>query len=315
MKVLFCVSKVYYVNYQDMIRRMEALGLEVKHLMLEEAADVNILKREIKDADIFTMAVARGDKEIIDAAPKLKYIIKTGTGVDNIDVEYARKKGIVVTNARGGNANAVAELVIGLMFSLSRKIPLNNKRTKQGYWEKSTLYECSGKTMGIIGFGTIGQLVAKFAGVFNMNLLAYGQYKNTEKANELGVTFVELDELLKRSDYVVISTSMKPSTYHLINAERIALMKPTVQIINVARGKIIDEQALFTALSKKRIAGAALDVFEEEPPNKNHLGLDNLISTSHIGGMTVESAERVADITLDNLERFLNGRPLRFRLN
>ncbi|RYL92495.1 glycerate dehydrogenase [Sporolactobacillus sp. THM7-4] len=315
MNVLFSVGKSYYPIHQTFVRQIEELGVDVKVLMYDEAKHKENIIRSIRDADVYITAVSLADREIIDAAPQLKYIIKTGTGVDNIDVDYATEKGILVSNAPGQNANAVAELAIGLMIGLSRKIPQLDRRTKDGEWIHSTGFECRGKTMGIIGFGTIGQNIAKYARAFDMNMIAYGSHRDDEAANKLGVRFVDWDHLLLDSDYIVVSTSLKKSTYHMIDEEAFHKMKNTAFLINISRGAVIDTQALADALKHEEIRGAALDVFETEPPEKNPPHLDNLITTPHIGGTTLESVNRIAALTVENIRRFMNHQPLKYVIN
>lgn len=313
MKVLFCVGKAYVPIREMFVKRIEALGAEVTCLTYLDTKKTII--ENIKDVTVYITAVSPADRDIIDAAPHLKYIIKTGTGVDNIDVDYATEKGIAVTNAPGGNATAVAELAIGLMISLSRRIPELDRQTKSGAWLTSTGFECTGKALGLIGFGTIGQLVAQFTEGFKMKKLAFGSYKDHRKAEELGVTFVELDELLAESDYLVISTSLKKSTYHLIDAEALQKMKRSAFLINISRGAIIDQPALFDALRKNTIRGAALDVLEAEPPEEPLPDLDHLIVTPHTGGTTLESVYRITDITIENIRRFISHEPVKYQLN
>ncbi|WP_141604159.1 phosphoglycerate dehydrogenase [Terrilactibacillus laevilacticus] len=312
MKVLFCVGKAYYAIRESFTQRIKEFGLDVTCLLHDKAKHKENIIKNIRDVTIYITAVALADRDVIDAAPNLKYIIKTGTGVDNIDIPYAKEKGIIVSNAPGQNANAVAELVIGLMISLSRNIPQLDRKTKEGYWVNKTGFECRDKTLGIIGFGAIGKNVAVYAKGFNMNILAFSHYKDDETARELGVKYVELKKLLKDSDYIVVSTSLKKSNYHLIDEQVIHEMKNSAYLINISRGAILDEKAVLSALRKREIRGAALDVFEIEPPIEKLNEFDNLIATPHIGGESLESAERIADVTIDNIRRFLENEPIQY---
>ncbi|RYL89257.1 phosphoglycerate dehydrogenase [Sporolactobacillus sp. THM19-2] len=305
MKILFCVGKSYYSIHQNMVRQLEAAGADVCCLMYDEAQDKQKIIHAIHDAEIYITAVSPADREVIDAAPQLKYILKTGTGLDNVAIEYATEKGICVSNAPGENAISVAELAIGLMISISRMIPQLDRRTKDGHWNHSNGFECYGKTLGIIGFGAIGQRIARMASAFSMKLMTYGVHKDFDQAAEIGATFVDLDHLLAESDYIVISTSLKKTNFHMIDAGALEKMKQTAFLINVSRGALIDEPALLDALKKKKIAGAALDVFESEPPVPPLPHLENLIATPHIGGTTQESIWRVAQVTIENVRRFI----------
>ncbi|MDD9149001.1 MULTISPECIES: phosphoglycerate dehydrogenase [unclassified Sporolactobacillus] len=315
MNVLFCVGKSYFPIYRTMVDRMEKAGADVTCLLYNQAQNKETIKKNISDAEIYITAVAPADREVIDAAPRLKYILKTGTGLDNVDVGCATERGILVSNAHGENATSVAELAIGLMIGLSRMIPQLDRKTKDGVWLPSRGYECRGKTLGIIGFGSIGMKIAGFAGAFDMKVIVFGNYKDHEAAGRLGASFVELDQLLKEADYIVISTALTKSNYHLIDERAIAKMKPSAFLINISRGAIIDEQALFETLRQKKIGGAALDVFENEPPEEKLPDLDNLIATPHIGGMTEESVDRVAEITVENIRRFIDQESLRYVVN
>jgi Phosphoglycerate dehydrogenase and related dehydrogenases len=315
MNVLFCVGKSYFPIYPSMVSRLEAIGAHVTCLMYDQSRDKQNIVRAIGDATVYITAVAPADREVIDAAPGLKYILKTGTGLDNVDIDYATEKGILVSNAPGENATSVAELAIGLMVAISRQIPQLDRQTKEGTWFHSNGFELHGKTLGIIGFGTIGQKIAKIAGAFGMNRIAYGAYRDDEAAARLETKFVALEQLLAESDYLMISTSLKKSNYHLINAAALKQMKPSAFLINISRGALTDEQALFDTLRKREIGGAALDVFEQEPPDEPLPCLDNLITTPHIGGTTEESVERVAKVTIDNIRRFMTGEPLNHLAN
>lgn len=309
MHVLFCVGKSYYPVHHLIVEKLEAYGARVDCLMYDQATKKNIIDK-IQDVEIYITAVAPADREIIDSASRLKYILKTGTGLDNIDMDYASEKGIYVSNAPGGNAPAVAELAIGLMIAVSRQVPQLDRATKKGIWTHSNGFELRGKTLGIIGFGAIGISIARIASAFSMERIAYGTHRNDQAASELGVQFVALDQLLQESDYIVICTALKKSNYHLINAEALEKMKPTSFLINVSRGAVVDEKALLQALRSEKIGGAALDVFETEPPEDMLPALDNLVVTPHIGGTTKESVRRVAMVTVDNIRRYIQGEPL-----
>jgi D-3-phosphoglycerate dehydrogenase len=305
MQILFCVGKSYVSIHQQMVDQLEAIGANVRCLMFEQTLDKELIKKSINDVQVCITAIAPCDREIIDAAPNLKYVLKTGTGLDNVAMDYATEKGILVSNAPGENATSVAELAFGQMISLSRLIPMLDRGTKKGEWPSGEAYELDGKTVGIIGFGSIGQKVARYAGGFNMRVIAFGNYQDHEAAGRLKATFVELDQLLREADYVVISTALNASNFHLIDQDALDKMKSTAFLVNISRGALIDEPVLFDALRRKQIAGAALDVFEQEPP-KALPDLDNLIVSPHIAGTTRESIARVAHVTVENIRKFMN---------
>lgn len=310
-KVLVTLSELFYRAAPRLKEKIEVLGAECLFLDSKNVSREALLTR-IKDVDIYVLGVEKADRELIDAAGKLRYIIKFGAGVDNIDVAYARQKGISVTNAPGQNASSVADLAFGLLLAGARSIPQTNAAVKNGFWKISMGYELDGKTLGLIGFGEIGKRIARRASGFNMNIMAYGTYKDYKSAKQLNVRFAELDDLLAKSDFVCISTSLRPETFHLMNEERLAKMKNTAFLINIARGEVIDENALIQALEQKKIRGAALDVFETEPPSARVTSLPNVICTSHIGGATFESIRRIEKITSENIGRFIGNEPLTF---
>ncbi|WP_456400246.1 hydroxyacid dehydrogenase [Mesoaciditoga sp.] len=254
------------------------------------------LIEKIKEYDgIIVRSATKVTKEIIEAADKLKVIGRAGVGLDNIDLKSAKEKGIKVLNTPTANSISVAELVFAFMISLSRHVVRGTTGLKEGKWEKKALkgVELFEKTLGIIGFGHIGKEVAKRALAFGMKVITYDVIKND---GGLPVKFVELDELLKNSDYVTVHLPLLESTRHLITAEKFSMMKPTAFFIHAARGGIVDDKALYEALKDGKIAGAALDVFESEPPDEEEmklLKLPNVIGTPHVGASTVEAQRRV----------------------
>ncbi|MDK2984202.1 MAG: D-3-phosphoglycerate dehydrogenase / 2-oxoglutarate reductase [Thermococcaceae archaeon] len=284
-------------------------GLEV---IYEEYPDQDKLKELVKDVSaIIVRSKPKVTKEIIDAAPNLKVIARAGVGLDNIDVEYAKSKGIEVVNAPAASSRSVAELAIALMFAVARKVAFADRKMREGVWAKKQCmgFELEGKTLGVIGFGRIGYTVAKIASAIGMKILLYDTAKEEERAKEVGGKFVELEELLRNSDIVTIHVPLLESTYHLINEERLKLMKPTAILINTARGAVVDTNALVKALQEGWIAGAGLDVFEEEPLPKDHplTKLDNVVLTPHIGASTVEAQERAGIEVAEKVVKILKG--------
>ncbi|PKR84491.1 phosphoglycerate dehydrogenase [Heyndrickxia camelliae] len=236
-------------------------------------------------------------KELMDHAPRLRIIARAGVGVDNIDVEAATKKGIIVINAPGGNTVAATEHTLAMLLALARKIPHAHQSTIHGNWERKKYQgiELYGKTLGIIGMGKIGTEVAKRAKSFQMNILGYDPYLKEDRANKLGITKASLDEIAEHADFITIHTPLIKETKGLINKSYIQKMKKGARIINCARGGIIDENALLAGLQSGKIAGAALDVFEQEPPaNFTLLHHPNVIVTPHLGASTEEAQEKVA---------------------
>ncbi len=255
------------------------------------------LVQKIADYDgLIIRSATKVTSRIIEAAEKLKVIGRAGIGVDNIDINAASQKGIVVMNTPFGNAITTAEHAIAMMMSLSRNIPLANKTTHEGLWQKSRFMgvELMGKTLGIIGCGNIGSIVASRALGLKMNVIGYDPFLSEERAKETGITKVDLDTLFKEADFISLHTPKTEATKNIINKDSIEKMKDGVRIINCARGGLVVESDLKDALETGKVAAAALDVFETEPAKENILfGLENVVVTPHLGASTVEAQAKV----------------------
>jgi D-3-phosphoglycerate dehydrogenase / 2-oxoglutarate reductase len=258
-------------------------------------------------------------REVIQAARNLKVIGRAGTGVDNINLEAATNKGIVVMNAPGGNSISVAELTMGLMLAMARAVPQASVSTKEGKWDKKDLtgVELKDKTLGVVGFGKIGMEVAKRARAFQMNLLVYDPYVSERLAQDLNVKLVSLDELFAGSDLVTLHVPLVEATRHLISAETIAKMRTGVRIINTARGELINEADLAAGLDSGKVAGAALDVLSEEPPSAGNPLLQHpkVIVTPHIAASTAEAQEIVGVEIAEQVRGFLKDGIIRNAVN
>ncbi len=257
----------------------------------------NGLAAELADADALVVRSAvQADAKLLESAPKLRVIGRAGVGVDNIDTDAATRQGIVVMNTPGANAVAVAELTVGLMISLARSIPRANSTMHAGKWDKKTLQgsELRGKTLGIVGLGRIGLEVARRAASFGMHIIGYDPFVAPVIARENGVTLVPIDEIFKSSDYLTLHVGLTTQTEGLINQTSIRIMKKGIRIINCARGELIVEAALAEALKSGQVAGAALDVFHQEPlKDSPFYALDNVILSPHIAGATDEAQEAI----------------------
>jgi D-3-phosphoglycerate dehydrogenase len=246
--------------------------------------------------------------DILGAAANLKVVGRAGIGVDNIDVPAATQRGIVVMNTPHGNSITTAEHAIAMMFALARQLPQADKSTQAGKWEKSRFMgvELTGKILGIVGCGNIGAIVADRAHGLKMKVVAYDPFLSEERARDLGVQKVDLDELLARADFITLHTPLTDQTRNLIDATAIAKTKPGVRIINCARGGLVVEADLKAAIESGHVAGAALDVFVEEPAKQNALfGLDQLVATPHLGAATTEAQENVAVQIAEQMSDFL----------
>src|SRR5690348_13494848 len=247
-------------------------------------------------------------RELLDAASSLKVVGRAGIGVDNVDIRSATTRGIVVMNTPQGNTITTAEHAIAMMFALARQIPEASASTKAGNWEKNRFMgvELTGKTLGLIGCGNIGSIVADRAHGLKMKVVAYDPFLSPDRAIELGVDKVELDELLARADFITLHTPLTDQTRGILSREALAKTKPGVRIVNCARGGLIDESALKEGLESGRIAGAALDVFAEEPAKENALfGTRGLICTPHLGASTTEAQVNVAIQVAEQMADFL----------
>jgi D-3-phosphoglycerate dehydrogenase / 2-oxoglutarate reductase len=290
-------------------------GLKVLESEKELKVDVKTkltpaeLKEIIRGYDaLIVRSATKVTKDVIEAADKLRVIGRAGVGLDNVDVEAASKKGVIVLNAPAGNTISTAEHAISLMLSLSRNIAQADRSIKNGEWDRKRFMgvELYGKTMGIVGMGRIGTEVAKRALSFQMKVVAYDPFLPADKAKQIGVELSDLENLLKTADYITIHTPLTEETRHMISDEQFKIMKTGVRIINCARGGIIDEEALKRALELGKVAGCALDVFESEPPKDFTLAkMDKVVATPHVGASTEEAQVSVsidiAEIVLDVL--------------
>jgi len=257
-------------------------------------------------------------REIIAAAPRLQVVGRAGVGVDNIDLQAATEKGVVVVNAPTGNVISAAEHAIALMLALARHIPEANASLRGGRWDRKRFMglEVRGKTLGVVGLGQVGSEVARRARGLDMRVIANDPFVSEERARVLGVALVPLDQLLREADFISVHTTLTEGTRGLIGEAELQTMKPTARIINTARGGVVGEAALEKALREGWIAGAALDVFEKEPVTSHPLfGLDGMVVTPHLGASTAEAQERVAVDVAEQVMAVLSGEPARYAVN
>lgn len=288
---------------------LEATGFELiqKTNLTEEE-----LLEEIQHVDaLLVRSQTQVTKQLIDNAPKLKMIGRAGVGVDNIDLDAATERGIIVVNAPDGNTNSAAEHTMAMLMALARKIPQAFNSLKNGEWDRKSFIgvELKNKTLGIIGLGRIGAEVARRAKGQRMNVIAYDPFLSEDNAKKLGIEKGTIEEVVSHGDFITVHTPLLKETRHLLNAQAFKQMKDGVQIVNCARGGIIDEDALYDAIVAGKVAGAALDVFEEEPfVGHKLLTLPQVIATPHLGASTVEAQESVAiDVSHDVVNYFTTG--------
>ena len=247
-------------------------------------------------------------RELIDAAPRLRAVGRAGTGLDNVDVEAATRRGIVVMNTPGANAIATAEHTLAMLLSLARQIPAADRAVKAGRWERARFQgvEVTGKTLGIVGLGKIGTQIARRAVALGMHVIAFDPFVAPETSKDASIAFVSFDELLRSADFITVHTPLGPKTEKLLGAREFDKMRPGVRVLNCARGGIVDEEALCDAIAAGKVAGAALDVYEIEPPvGRRVTSFDEIITTPHLGGSTEEAQRNVGISIARQIAEFL----------
>ncbi len=303
-KVLVCDS-----IDQAGIDSMKRSGLTVDY---RPEIKPNELVSSVRDYHVLVVrSRTKVTKEVVDAAANAKIIARVGVGLDNVDVKAAESRNIRVINAPEAASTAVAELAIGLMISLARSVPRADSETKKGNWIKKELMgtQLSGKYLGIVGVGNIGRNIGRMAKALRMNLIGYDIYPiPREFVSETGMIVTDLNTLLESSDFVTCHVPATPETTHMFNSEKLARMKKTAYLINTSRGEIIDENDLYEALKGGKLAGAALDVYQTEPPtNRELLALPNLICTPHIGAQTKEAQQLASTVIAEKIIQILRG--------
>ncbi len=269
---------------------------------------------------LITRSQTQVTEEVIAAATNLKVIGRAGVGVDNINIPAATARGIVVCNAPEGNTIAAVEHTIGMMLAVTRHIPQAHQSIQEGKWDRKSFtgIQLQGRTLGVIGVGRVGSRVAKRMQAFEMNVIGYDPYITEERARQIGIELVDFDTLLKTSDYITIHTPLTKETRDMIDAEAIAKMKDGVRLVNCARGECFDNQAIAEALKSGKVAGAAIDVYPNEPltlENNPFLGMFNVVQTSHLGASTIEAQEGVAVDVAYGVIDALNGKPVMNAVN
>ncbi|HEV7377871.1 MAG TPA: phosphoglycerate dehydrogenase [Pyrinomonadaceae bacterium] len=278
------------------------------------------LREAVRDCDgLIVRSETKVTSELMDAASRLRVVGRAGVGVDNIDVAQATARGIVVMNAPDGNTITTAEHTIALLISLARRVPQANGSLRAGRWERKRFIgvELQGKTLGIVGLGRIGRVVASRARAFGMNIVAYDPFVAPDQARDLELEIAPLDEVFARADFLTVHTPLTAETRGIVGSQAFSKMKRGVRIINCARGGLVDERALLAAIKEGIVAGAALDVFEQEPPPADHplLALDEVIATPHLGASTTEAQEGVALTVAEQMRDYLSTGALRGAVN
>ena len=318
MEKLVYLDKVFPALIDVMMEKKPA-NLDVKFLYLLDPTEKD---RALAEADYIMLAALPLTREMMDKAVNVRMIQKNGIGVDNIDLKAAAELGIPVCNTPGGNAGSVSEMTMGLALALSRKLQILDRATTSGEWlmwdMRPSSFEISGKTHGIIGFGNIGKAVAKLSQAFGTHVIYFDARRlSADQEAALGVQYLPLDQLLAASDIVSLHVPLLPETRGMFGEKQLSLMKPTSILVNVARGNIVDEAALYEALKNKRISGAAVDVWSKEPVAKDNplLTLDNIIATPHISAGTRDTLLNIFGVGFGNITQVSQGGQPQFVVN
>lgn len=305
-----------YGQIREPVEELKKASLEVQEvygkLTMEDLVAL------VKEADAAIVGMERMDEAVFSSAPRLKIVARAGVGHDNVDVAAATRHGIVATNVAGVLENAASEMSFALMLALARRIPTCDSVVRAGRWDKIIGWELRGKTLGLLGMGKIGKGVATRAKAFEMNVMAYDLMPDRQFAADHGIVLGTLEEVLSQADFVTLHLPLTPATRSFIGDRELRFMKPTAFLINASRGGVVDEDALCQALTGERLRGAAIDVFEKEPPSNNPLlHMDNVVLSPHVGGSTFESLGQVAAIAARNVIAVLAGnlKDCRFILN
>jgi D-3-phosphoglycerate dehydrogenase / 2-oxoglutarate reductase len=306
MKVI-CTSPSFAKHSNEPFIRLQQEGIELVRVPPDISQGAFV--QEAQGAQAAIVAFNEIHDAVLAQLPDLKIIAKHGVGVDNIDVDAARKHGVTVTNVPNANKHAVADFAFSLLLALARQIPFGNEKTKKGEWASLFGADVHQQTLGIIGLGAIGKEVARRASGFSMTVLAYDPYIDRTYASKNGIEAVSLEALLRQSDFVTIHIPLLTETRHLIGEKELRLMKKNAFLVNASRGGIVDESALYEALQTQQLAGAALDVFEEEPLHRSPLfSLDSFIAMPHVAGYTPGAINTLSHTCVDQIIAVLKGK-------
>jgi len=287
---------------------LEDAGIEIDWVDANSASVHDQIMELVPEASAIIVGLVPITEKIIEKSSRLRIVSMYGVGVNHIDLEAARRKGVIVTNCPGSNDQAVADLALGLMLAVARSIPLIDRDIRAGYWKKYLGGELWQKRLGLIGFGNIAKGVAHRAKGFDMEISAYDPYASVEVTEAHGVSLLPFEEVIARSDFVSLHAPLTVETKRMFGSEQFKAMKPTSYLINTARGGLVDEQALYVALRSGEIAGAGLDVFAEEPLEDSRLvELNNVVLSAHTGTHTKEAIERMGMMAAENVLRVLRG--------
>lgn len=315
---IYVTSRSFGLYFEEALELVESVA-EIERSPYGRAMRVEELLKVVEDVDGLIVGGDKINRRIIEHAKKLKIIARHGVGVDNIDLKAATDNGVIVTYTPHANAESVADFTIGLILSTARRIPQACLTTKQGKWEATKFMgtEVYGKTIGIIGLGEIGYRVAKRAKGFDMRILYWSRRRKINLEKELNAQYVNLETLLRASDFVTLHVALTDETRGMIGEKEFNLMKKTAYFFNTARGPIVDEGALYKALREKKIAGAAIDVYSKEPPSADFplFRLDSVVVSPHIAAYTLETICRMDMMNAEDIVKFFKGKKPRYVAN
>ena len=298
----------YGRDMPELFEQLEAAGYEVVRNTTGGILDKDCMKALIADCAGIIVGVDPLDAEVLACAPKLRAISKYGVGVDNIDLDYCNAHGIKVSRTVGANSEAVADYAMGLMLAVARRIPAIDRRCREMDWGKLTTRDVSHATLGLFGLGAIGRHVAKRARGFDMKIMAYDPFWPEDFARENGIVRADAETIFREADFISLHLPLMPETEGFVGEKELSMMKPTAILVNTARGALVDEKALLSALREKRIYGAGLDAFAHEPPEDDAwFTLDNVVLGSHCAASTTGATRNMGRMATDNLIRDLKG--------
>lgn len=285
---------------------------------LMDPFDMDVAVEALNQADVGIIDIQKYDQRVFERfSDRLKLLVRFGVGFENVDLDAATKKGIAVARTTGANTIGVAEMAVSLMLTMARKLRALNQNVEKGVWQKDVAHELYGSTVGIVGFGSIGQKLAAMLKGFDCEIIVYDPFPNEAVIDAAGVKLVSLDQVFQQADFISIHAAATPENYHMVDAHKLDMMKPNAILVNTSRGTLVDECALADALDQGKIGGAALDVLEVEPASVNHplLHRENVMITSHASSQTYESLWRIYQLAIEIADDVCAGRGSRHVLN
>lgn len=306
----------HFLN-QKALEYANSLGYEYEWKRMDPF-DMDAAVGALNQADVGIIDIQKYDRQVFERfSDRLKLLVRFGVGFENVDLDAATKRGIAVARTTGANTIGVAEMAVSLMLALTRKLRTLNQNVEKGIWAKDVAHELYGSTVGIVGFGSIGQKLAAMLKGFDCKVVVYDPFPNEAVIRDTGVTLLTLEEVFQQSDFISIHAAATPENYHMVNAQRLGLMKPNGILVNTSRGTLVDEAALADALDQGKIGGAALDVLEVEPAGVDHplLHRENVLITSHASSQTYESLWRIYQLAIEIADDVCTGKGSRHVLN